>query len=88
MSEKALSELTMLSAEINSAKVARSIRIAMFQNNEMSHKDFASEYGCSVAHISNLRQNGTTSINVIKKTAEVLKMSFFELIKLGDNQNV
>lgn len=84
LSGEAFAQLTQLSGTINPEKVARAIRVGMFEANEMSVSDFREQYGCSKAFVSNLRGHGTSSINVIEKVAKVLNLSVIELLKLGE----
>ena len=64
--------------------VAKALRVAMFNADEMSVKDLASKYDCTVQNANRFVKHGATNIDSIMDLADVFGMKVSEFLALGE----
>ena len=63
---------------------AKSLRIAMFNHNEMTSKQLCDVYGCGKANMSLMRKDGVRSLDAIERLCEIFEIKVSEFMKLGE----
>ena len=63
---------------------ARALRIAMFNNNEMTAAQLCDVYGCGKANMSIMRTSGPSNLETIEKLCKIFGIKVSEFIALGE----
>ena len=63
---------------------AKALRIAMFNNNEMTSMQLCDVYGCGKANMSIMRKSGVKNLEVIEKLCGIFGIKVSEFMALGE----
>ena len=64
---------------------AKALRIAMFNNNEMTPTRLCKAYGCGKANMSIMRNSGVKNLDAIEKLCEIFGIKVSDFMLLGES---
>ena len=63
---------------------AKALRVAMFNNNEMTPSELGKVYGCGKANMSVMRNSGVRNMDAIEKLCGIFNIKVSEFMALGE----